>query len=79
LSGEYYYVLPDQLAEGLYNAAALGFELETRGHVFQFQFGNARGMIEKFFITETAGDITDGDIHFGFNITRDFKLKGRKY
>ncbi|NND95099.1 MAG: hypothetical protein HKN45_09550 [Flavobacteriales bacterium] len=79
LSGEYYYVLPDQLAEGRFNAVALGFELETRGHVFQFQFGNARGMIEKFFITETVGDILEGDIHFGFNITRDFKLKGRKY
>ena len=79
LSGEYYYVLPDQLAEGFQNAAAIGFELETRGHVFQFQFGNARGMIEKFFITETRGEISEGDIHFGFNITRDFKIKGRKY
>ncbi len=79
LSGEYYYVLPNQLAEGFYNAVALGFELETRGHVFQFQFGNARGMIEKFFITETRADASEGDIHFGFNITRDFKLKGRKY
>lgn len=79
LSGEYYYVLPDQLNPGMYNAVALGFELETRGHVFQFQFGNARGMIEKFFITETRADATEGDFHFGFNITRDFKLKGRKY
>jgi len=79
LSGEYYYVLPDQLAAGRYNAAALGFEVETRGHVFQFQFGNAIGMVEKFFITETSSDITKGDFHFGFNITRDFKLRGRKY
>ena len=79
LSGEYYYVLPDQLAEGRYNAAALGFEVETRGHVFQFQLGNSLGMIEKFFVTETLADISKGDIHFGFNITRDFKLKGRKY
>jgi hypothetical protein len=79
LSGEYYYVLPDQLAEGRYNAAALGFEVETRGHVFQFQLGNSRGMIEKFFVTETVADLSKGDIHFGFNITRDFKLKGRKY
>ena len=79
LSGEYYYVLPDQLAPDRYNPAALGFEVETRGHVFQFQVGNSRGMIEKFFVTETVANVTKGDIHFGFNITRDFKLKGRKY
>lgn len=79
LSGEYYYVLPDQLAPEYFNPVALGFEVETRGHIFQLQFGNARGMIEKFFITETVGDVTEGDIHFGFNITRDFKIKGKKY
>ena len=78
LSSEYYYIPDSQLAGGLFMPLALGIEIDTRGHVFQFQFGNAQGMVEKFFITETRGDILEGDIHFGFNITRDFKLKGRR-
>jgi len=36
-------------------------------------------MTEKFFISETRGSWMDGDIRLGFNITRDFKIKGRKY
>ncbi len=76
---EYYYPLPDQLKEGLTESLSIGFDIETKGHVFQFSFGNSRGLIEKMFITETTGEWGEGDIHFGFNITRDFKLKGRKY
>jgi len=79
LSAEYYHDVLDRLDPNRFNPIALGVEIETRGHVFQFQFGNARGMIENYFIAETAGDVTAGDIHFGFNITRDFKLRGRKY
>lgn len=78
-SVEYYYVLPDQLAEGYYNSLSVGIDIETKGHVFQLSFGNSRGMIEKFFIAETTGQWSEGDIHFGFNITRDFKVKGKKY
>jgi len=36
------------------------------------------GMTEKFFIGETRGSWSEGDIRIGFNITRDFKIKGRK-
>jgi hypothetical protein len=31
-------------------------------------------MIEKGFVTETSGNWLDGDIHFGFNISRVFTL-----
>lgn len=79
ISSEYYYVLPNQIGNQYNNSLSLGFNLETKGHVFQFHLGNSRGMIEKFFVTETTGLWEKGDIHFGFNITRDFKLKGRKY
>ena len=78
-SCEYYFVFPNQLDSSKNNSLAVGIDLETKGHVFQFHFGNSRGMTEKFFITETTGEWLDGDIHFGFNITRDFKIKGRKY
>lgn len=79
LNVEYYYVPDDQLAEGYTQSFGIGLDIETKGHVFQLNFGNSRGLIEKAFITETTDSWSDGEIHFGFNITRDFKLKGRPY
>ena len=76
---EYYYTLPDQLRPEFTNSLAIGVDIETKGHVFQLTLSNSRGMIEKFFISETRGKWGDGDIHLGFNISRDFKIKGRKY
>ncbi|MFK7756628.1 MAG: DUF5777 family beta-barrel protein [Flavobacteriales bacterium] len=77
-SVEYYYALPDMLTSSFENSLAIGIDWETKGHVFQFHFGNSLGMTEKFFIGETTGSWLDGDVRFGFNITRDFKIKGRK-
>lgn len=78
LSFEYYYALPDLLTDDFKNSLAIGIDWETKGHVFSFHFGNSTGMTEKFFIGETRGSWLDGDVRFGFNITRDFKIKGRK-
>ncbi|MBC7923908.1 MAG: hypothetical protein H7Z75_22770 [Ferruginibacter sp.] len=77
LNAEYYYRLLADATPGYYNALAVGFDLETGGHVFQLHFTNANGMIEKAFVAETTGDFTGGDIHFGFNISRSFNL-GKK-
>jgi len=79
LQTEYYYTLPDQLAEQFHNSLSIGVDIETKGHVFQLNLSNSQGMIEKFFIGETRGQWSEGDIYFGFNISRDFQLKGRKY
>lgn len=79
ITGEYYYTLPDQLQEGYNNSVSVGFEIETKGHVFQLHLSSSRGMIEPYFIAGTTGDFFNGDIHLGFNISRDFKLKGKKY
>lgn len=79
LNMEYSYVLPNQLAAKYNNCLSLGIDIETKGHVFQFQISNSRGMIDQLFMTETTGKWTNGDIHYGFNITRDFKIKGRRY
>lgn len=76
---EYYYTLPDQLSDENTNSLALGFDIETKHHVFQMHVGNSRGIIERYFVTNTFNDWLDGDIMFGFNITRDFQIKGRKY
>lgn len=73
---EYYYRLNAGLEEEqYYNPLAIGFDIETGGHVFQLHFTNAQAMIEEGFITETTGNFFSGDIHFGFNISRVFQLK----
>lgn len=78
LNLEYYYVPDDQLVDGTTNSFSIGFDIETNGHTFQLHFTNSQGMIEKAFITETTGDWLDQGVHFGFNISRVFRVKGRK-
>ncbi len=72
---EYYYVLPDQIADNYRNSFSIGFDIETGGHVFQLHFTNSTSMIYKGFIAETVGDWFDGGIHFGFNLSRVFSLR----
>lgn len=74
---EYYYLLPDQIAstiggETVSNSLSIGFDLETGGHIFQLHLSNSRGMTEPFLIGQTTGNWLDGDIHFGFNVSRVF-------
>jgi hypothetical protein len=83
LTSEYYYrVNPkaNTIDHKAYNAIGLGIDIETGGHVFQLIMTNTRGTLERAFITETGsvgggGDISSGDIFFGFNVTRTFQLK----
>lgn len=75
---EYYYVLPEQLNEMFRNSLSIGFDIETGGHVFQLHFTNSTAMIEKGYITETTGNWFDGDIHFGFNISRVFTIANKR-
>ncbi|MDX2304993.1 MAG: DUF5777 family beta-barrel protein [Microscillaceae bacterium] len=74
LNLEYYYQFNDIIQGVNQNVLAIGIDIETGGHVFQLQFTNAQAMIEKGFIAETTGDFFEGDIHFGFNISRTFQL-----
>lgn len=74
LNGEYYYQFNRGVNNTARNSVSFGFDIETGGHVFQLHLTNSRAMIEKGFITETYGDFFDGDIHFGFNISRVFQL-----
>lgn len=78
LTGEYYYRLKVPEANPSYNTLGFGVDIETGGHVFQLVFTNTSGLTERAFITETEGDFSDGDIHFGFNVTRTFQLKRKK-
>ena len=54
------------------NPFSVGFDLETGGHVFQMHFTNAQAMFEEGFIVNAQGDWSEGDIYFGFNLSRVF-------
>jgi len=72
LNAEYFYRLTNELNSNYKDALGIGVEIETGGHVFHLNFTNARSMAERAFVTETTGDFFNGDLHFGFNISRVF-------
>lgn len=74
LTGEYYYLLPDNRLRDTRNSLTLGFDIETGGHVFQLLFSNSTGITERYAIGQTTGDWGNADIHFGFNISRVFTI-----
>ena len=78
LLGEYNLRLNEKSGNTTNDAIGAGLEFDTGGHIFQLIFTNSQGMVERSFLTETTGDFFDGDIHFGFNITRTFQLAGKK-
>jgi hypothetical protein len=65
-------------ANPFYNALAVGFEIETGGHVFHMTFTNATGIVENNFIPNTTDSWAKGGYKFGFNISRVFNYNGKK-
>ena len=77
LVAEYYPQLSDK-SDVFQDSFAVGFDIETGGHVFQLHFTNAEQMNERGFIGETTDDFWSGDVRYGFNITRAFDLRPHK-
>jgi hypothetical protein len=75
VNAEYFYLMPGSVADNFVNPLSIGFDIETGGHVFQLHFTNTQPMFERGFITETRGKWTNGDIYFGFNLSRVFTIK----
>jgi len=73
-NAEWYYRFNGENYEGTYNPLSVGFDIETGGHVFQLHFTNSTGTTERAFVGQTAGNFWDGDIRFGFNISRVFTV-----
>ncbi|RLD59577.1 MAG: hypothetical protein DRJ05_06210 [Bacteroidetes bacterium] len=71
---EYFFVFPDQIHTEYDNSLSLGFDIETGGHVFQLVFTNSRAIYDSGYITDTQGSWLNGDIYFGFNISRVFTV-----
>ncbi len=78
LTTEYYHNFNFTEDSPFYNSLGFGMDIETGGHVFQLILTNSAGLTERAFVTETRDDFFDGDIHFGFNVTRTFQLKKEK-
>jgi hypothetical protein len=78
LNLDYYYRLNSNTSDQTLNPFSIGFDIETGGHVFQMHFSNAIGMNERIFLSETTNDWANGDIQFGFNLSRIFQIKKKK-
>lgn len=78
INAEYFHVQESDLGPIYENSLSIGFDIETGGHVFQLHATNSTGMFERAFITETVGRWSEGEIHFGFNISRVFTLHDPK-
>ena len=75
VNGEYFYNVNPFESMNVKNSLAFGVDIETGGHIFQLILSNSVSMLEKGFIAETSGGFFNGDIHFGFNISRAFQVK----
>jgi hypothetical protein len=61
-----------------YNPLAVGLEIETGGHVFQFTFMNSTALLENQFIPYTTTTWEKGQFRWGFSISRPFSLTKKK-
>lgn len=75
LNGEYHHFLTQTFGDAFSPSLSLGVDIETGGHVFQLHITNARGMFERSFLAEPAGSWANGDLYFGFNLSRVFTIK----
>jgi hypothetical protein len=75
-NAEYNYLPTDQVSStNVHHSLSIGFDIETGGHVFQLVFTNSEGMTAPYYLAKTPGSWGDGDIFFGFNISRAFSFK----
>lgn len=78
INAEYNYLPSGQVVSTkVHDSFSLGWDIETGGHVFQLVFSNSQSMVESQYIAQTTGTWGNGDIYFGFNISRNFNLTKR--
>jgi hypothetical protein len=76
INAEYNLLPADQIeSTEIFHSLSFGVDIETGGHVFQLIFSNSEGMIGPYYLGKTTGSWGNGDIFFGFNISRAFHLK----
>lgn len=72
------YFLQTNRFDGAHDPLSVGVDINTGGHVFQLHFTNSTGMNEHTFIHETTGTWGNGDVRWGFNVSRIFSIGRRK-
>ncbi|MFT3827991.1 MAG: DUF5777 family beta-barrel protein [Chitinophagaceae bacterium] len=79
VNAEYNYLSSDQVASlDIHRSLSLGIDIETGGHVFQLVFSNSQGMVAPYYIARTTGTWGNGDIFFGFNVSRNFNFNKKR-
>jgi hypothetical protein len=79
INWEYFYTYPSEETIKIENnSLALGFDIETGGHVFQLYFSNGLALHPGKFLINQNPDFFDGNVQFGFSIMREFNLAKRK-
>tara|TARA_R110002124_G_scaffold252177_4_gene417438 strand:+ start:1188 stop:2045 length:858 start_codon:yes stop_codon:yes gene_type:complete len=73
ISFEYLPVIGDRIS-ATKNHAAMVYELETGGHVFQMFFMSGRWFTEQHLLTRTETNFFEPNFRFGFNVNRVFGL-----
>lgn len=76
LNLEYFYLFQNQISNQYVHPLSLGIDINTGWHTFQLHVTNATGTFEKAYLTQTTNKWRNGDIHFGFNISRHFHTGG---
>ncbi len=73
---DYYWVQTSSATQNslIRNPLGLGVEIETGGHVFHLCFVNNRPLAETQFIPNTQASWTEGEVRWGFRISRIFNL-----
>ncbi|MBC8035133.1 MAG: hypothetical protein H7Y03_13365 [Chitinophagaceae bacterium] len=74
ITADYHHAL-DGVPDDNTDPLSIGVDIETGGHVFQLHFSNTSGMNERAYITQTNEKFFNGDIRFGFNLSRIFKIR----
>ena len=75
VNAEYHHFLTESFLDRASPSLSLGVDIETGGHVFQLHITNAQGMFERSFLAEPGGSWGNGDVYFGFNLSRVFTVK----
>lgn len=79
IDAEYDYLPSGQVvSQTVHNSFSLGWDIETGGHVFQLVFTNSQSMLETQYFGQTTGQWSNGDIYFGFNLSRTFNLNKKR-
>lgn len=78
---EYFEVLSDYRQarkDQYFNPFAVGFEINTGGHIFHINLSNSAGIIQNTFLAYTNSSWEDEGFRLGFSIARKFDTNDKK-